>query len=148
VAPRDDDASRRRRSAEALEVRNRIAELERLRAGLDRELELEQRRLVELVPVGSRTPSAHEIAVEIVDYLEEKTNPGIEPPPRRLPPPPPAPHDSDRVRRKVVEVLDEGKARRWDDLSRTSRHTIVAVVLAALLGVVGRLLEAAIRGHW
>jgi uncharacterized protein YqgV (UPF0045/DUF77 family) len=140
VVPRDDE-TQRRRGAEAVAIRNVIAELERL-------LELLRARLVELVPVGSRTPSASEIAKEVIDYLEEKTNPGIEP--RRLPPPAPTPllTESERVRRKVAQVLDEGKARRWDDLSKTSRGTVIAVALAAGLGIIGRVLEAAIRGHW
>lgn len=140
MVPRDDEIQRRR-GAEAVAIRNLIAELERL-------LDMLRARLVELVPVGSRTPSASEIASEIIDYLEEKTNPGVEP--RRLPPPPATPllTESERVRRKVTQVLDEGKARRWDDWAKVSGKTVVAVVLAGVLGLVARALEAAIRGHW
>jgi hypothetical protein len=140
VAPRDDEIQRRR-GAEAVAVRNLIDELERL-------LELLRARLVELVPVGSRTPSASEIAKEVIDYLEEKTNPGVEP--RRLPPPAPTPllTESERVRRKVSQVLNEGKAQQWDDWGRISRKTILATVLVGVLGLIARALEAAIRGHW
>jgi uncharacterized protein YqgV (UPF0045/DUF77 family) len=135
--PRDDEIQRRR-GAEAVAIRNLIGELERL-------LELLRARLVELVPVGSRTPSASEIAKELIDYIEEKTNPGM-----RIPPPPATPllTESERVRRQVSHVLDQGKARRWDELSKTSRGTVIVAVLTLVLGIVGRVLEAAVRGHW
>ena len=137
MPPRDDEIQRRR-GAEAVAIRNVIGELERL-------LELLRARLVELVPVGSRTPSASEIAKELIDYIEEKTNPAM-----RLPPPPATPllTESERVRRQVAHVLDQGKARRWDELSKTSRGTVIVAVLTVVLGIVGRVLEAAIRGHW
>ena len=52
------------------------------------------------------------------------------------------------MRRKVSQVLNEGKARRWDDLSTTARTVILGTAFAGVLTLLARVLEAAIRGHW
>lgn len=110
-------------------------------------------RLEELEPPPprGRIPSAHDIAEEIkgdlLEYLEEKTNPRIEAPPAtsstRT-----SRTDSERVRATVVAVVNEGKAARWDDFWKAWRKAIIAGIAVAVLGAAGRVIEAALRGHW
>lgn len=125
--------------------------LRQLLEQLEQAADVVRARLQQLEPPPTprgRIPSAHDIAQEIkgelLEYLEEKTNPGLDPPPTTRT----SKTDSERVRATVVAVVNEGKAARWDDFWKTWRKAIIAGIAVALLGAVGRLIEAAVRGHW
>lgn len=108
------------------------AEVRALRDDVNALLRAVQPGGLQLAP-PPRIPSAHEIAEELQDLIEEHTNPGVE-----------KKSDSERAREMVSRIETSQKAKKWDEQQKFKRD----VYIAAAGLVLGTIALAVLAVFW